>query len=73
VSGGVCPAPGCGEEIGPLQLACSRDWFRLPRPLQSAINTAWYRRSDDPLNPDLIAAHEAAKAAAGRWFTANPR
>lgn len=65
-----CPA--CGAEIDMSMLACKVDWFRLPKPFQRAVTRAWRRRVDTPRDEGARTAHEAAKAAAERWYAEHP-
>jgi hypothetical protein len=58
--------PGCGAPVARHQLACKPDWYRLPKPLRDAINSAYRHRERNP------AAHRAALGAAMRWYRANP-
>jgi hypothetical protein len=51
--------------------ACSRDWRRLPRPLQRAVTRAW--RDLVSGRDGALAAHTAAKHAAVSWYRRNPR
>lgn len=58
--------PGCGARVQRHQLACRDDWFRLPKPLRDAINSAYQHRERNP------AAHRAALRAAMDWYRRNP-
>lgn len=60
-----CPGD-CGARVPKHQLACKPCWFRLPKPLQRALNQAFQRRGQNP------AAHRAALAAALDWYRRNP-
>lgn len=62
----ACPG-GCGAQVASHQLACPPDWFRLPKPLRRAVNTAWNKRVERP------GAHRAALEVALRWYRDNPR
>lgn len=67
------PCPACGALVPADMFACKVDWFGLPTPLRGAINAAWQRRRRFPRDEGARTAHEAAKAAAVRWFRDNPR
>lgn len=58
-----CPTPGCTKEIPAHQLACTRDWFRLPVELRNRINKAWHGGDRD--------AHSIALREALRWYQEN--
>jgi hypothetical protein len=36
-----CPAPGCESDVPDDMLACRKDWYRIPKPLRTAIWRAW--------------------------------
>jgi hypothetical protein len=38
-----CPAPGCERGVDGDMLACSTDWYRVPKPLRDAVWRAWRR------------------------------
>lgn len=62
----ACPT-GCGRSADLFAyVMCARCWRKVPKPLQRAVYRAWDARQDNPHNPDLVNAHEAAKAAAIR-------
>jgi hypothetical protein len=37
----VCPAAGCGAAVPFGRLICGPDWFRVPKPLRTAVLRAW--------------------------------
>lgn len=59
----ACPC-GCGGFILSRLYACRAGWARLPTAYRVAINRAYRSGTRE--------AHEAAKAAADRWFKNNP-
>ena len=36
-----CPARGCDADVDDARLMCRDDWYRVPRPLRSAVNRAY--------------------------------
>lgn len=57
----ACPAPGCGLDARPGQLACRGHWFALPKPLRDAIYDTWRRRRElgmGPYSANVMAARE---------------
>jgi hypothetical protein len=36
-----CPGPECTKQIPYDQLACSRHWYQVPRPIRNAVYRAW--------------------------------
>lgn len=64
--------PRCGAEIESALLACKPCWFRLPQAYRRAVSSAWKRRLAHPRDAGARRAHEAAKAAAERWYAEHP-
>lgn len=62
----ICAAPHCDVEIDGKYLMCPRDWYRLPKPLRTAVNTTWARVHRDRQ------AYTDAKDAAVQWHIENP-
>jgi hypothetical protein len=29
---GLCPVPGCGDQVDQTRLMCRRDWYQVPKP-----------------------------------------
>ena len=60
-----CPAPGCTAPVPFHQLACRKDWYRLPRSLRNALNDAYHgagQGSDE---------HTVAMRACLTWYREN--
>ena len=38
---GVCPVPGCGDQIDPTRLMCRHDWYRVPKRLRDQVWRTW--------------------------------
>jgi len=58
-----CPAPGCEARVPPGMLTCRPDWYRVPKPLRSAVWRA-YGTGQGAGTP----AHRAAITAVIDWL-----
>lgn len=38
---GLCPVPGCGDQIDPTRLMCRRDWYQVPKRLRDQVWRTW--------------------------------
>jgi len=38
---GLCPVPGCGDQINPTRLMCRRDWYQVPKQLRDKVWRTW--------------------------------
>lgn len=55
-----CPAPGCQRDDIPDEMfMCSQDWYKVRKPLRTAIWRA-YRNGAGVGTPQLRTAHQAA-------------
>jgi len=62
-----CPAPGCPVEVPPEELACSRHWYSIPKPLRDELWRAYRGRAGSPRHRaavDACIAYLESKAAA---------
>lgn len=61
-----CPAPGCTIQVPDNMLACRHDWYRLPKPIRSAIWAAWDNGAGEG-SPE----HRRAVVEALVWYDTN--
>ena len=38
---GLCPVPGCGDQIDQTRLMCRRDWYQVPKRLRDQVWRTW--------------------------------
>jgi hypothetical protein len=38
---GLCPVPGCGDQIDQTRLMCQRDWYHVPKRLRDQVWRTW--------------------------------
>lgn len=63
-----CPAPECEKDVPADMLACRADWYRIPKPLRTAVWRAWERGAGAGSDE-----HTLALEAAIGWLRRNPR
>lgn len=39
---GLCPVPGCGDQIDQTRLMCRRDWYQVPKRLRDQVWRTWH-------------------------------
>jgi hypothetical protein len=38
---GLCPVPGCDDQIDQTRLMCRRDWYQVPKRLRDQVWRTW--------------------------------
>ena len=38
---GLCPVPGCGDQIDQTRLMCRRHWYQVPKRLRDQVWRSW--------------------------------
>lgn len=69
----ACEHPQCFRQIEGRLFGCRPHWYALPTDLRSEVWRTWKARLRAPGDPTAVAAHEAAKAQAVRFWSEDLR
>jgi hypothetical protein len=60
---GLCPVPGCDDQIDQTRLMCRRDWYQVPKRLRDEVWRTWRSGQEANSRAHQLAVLQAIAAA----------